>query len=154
MLQEAAEVEVVWSVEADLGDGQLLYLIGDPIALGCWDPHTALLMFPTQHLNLWNLRLKVSCYLPPSSILYHSPPSSLPLLPLPGTLWRSLQLLLLRQTPSLHSPRLETWSSILSSNTPITHNHPCQRYVDHAPHSDPASSFLGLMVRHSTPHPR
>ncbi|KAF9623666.1 hypothetical protein IFM89_003698 [Coptis chinensis] len=50
--------KVLWTVEADLADGQLLYITGDPISLGCWEPDTAVLMFPTQHTNLWKTEVK------------------------------------------------------------------------------------------------
>ncbi|KAF5196923.1 Ribonuclease E/G-like protein [Thalictrum thalictroides] len=53
--------KVEWTIEADLADGQLLYITGDLIALGCWNPDTAILMLPTQHLNLWKTQVKVPC---------------------------------------------------------------------------------------------
>lgn len=51
--------EVVWTVEADLAAGQLLYITGDPIVLGCWQPEMAVLLCPTEHENLWKAEVKV-----------------------------------------------------------------------------------------------
>ncbi|KAL5981925.1 hypothetical protein ACLOJK_015992 [Asimina triloba] len=55
-------VKVLWSVEADLEDDQLLYLTGDIPALGCWEPEMAVLMSPSgEHANLWKTEIKVPC---------------------------------------------------------------------------------------------
>ena len=51
--------KVVWTIEADLAAGELLYITGDPIVLGCWDPETAILMSPTEQANLWKAEVKV-----------------------------------------------------------------------------------------------
>ncbi|WCJ37351.1 Ribonuclease E/G-like protein chloroplastic [Euphorbia peplus] len=51
--------EVVWTVEADLEAGQLLYITGDPISLGGWQPEIALQMYPTEHANLWKTEAKI-----------------------------------------------------------------------------------------------
>ncbi|XP_065874139.1 ribonuclease E/G-like protein, chloroplastic isoform X2 [Euphorbia lathyris] len=51
--------EVVWTVEADLEAGQLLYITGDPISLGGWQPEIALQMYPTEHRNLWKTEAKI-----------------------------------------------------------------------------------------------
>lgn len=51
--------EIVWTVEADLEAGQLLYITGDPSVLGCWEPDMAILMSPTEHENLWKAEVKV-----------------------------------------------------------------------------------------------
>ncbi|KAK5784242.1 hypothetical protein PVK06_038764 [Gossypium arboreum] len=53
--------EVVWTVEADLAEGQLLYISGEPVALGCWKPETAILMSPTEHANIWMAEVKIAC---------------------------------------------------------------------------------------------
>eukprot|EP00257_Ricinus_communis_P019196 XP_015578112.1 ribonuclease E/G-like protein, chloroplastic [Ricinus communis] len=50
---------VVWTVEADLTAGQLLYITGEPISLGGWQPEMALLMCPTEHANLWTTEVKI-----------------------------------------------------------------------------------------------
>ena len=50
---------VIWTIEADLRAGQLLYITGDPVVLGCWEPETAILMSPTEHVNLWKADVKV-----------------------------------------------------------------------------------------------
>nr|KJB42719.1 hypothetical protein B456_007G165100 [Gossypium raimondii] len=52
--------EVVWTVEADLAEGQLLYISGEPVALGCWKPETAILMSPTEHANIWMAEVKIA----------------------------------------------------------------------------------------------
>lgn len=57
--------KVIWTIEADLEDGQLLYITGDPNVLGCWEPDMAVLMSPTEHTNLWKAEVKViscSCF--------------------------------------------------------------------------------------------
>ncbi|KAA0059215.1 ribonuclease E/G-like protein [Cucumis melo var. makuwa] len=53
--------KVVWTVEADLEADQLLYLTGDPIALGSWEPNMAIQMSPTHHANLWKAEAKINC---------------------------------------------------------------------------------------------
>lgn len=53
--------EVVWTVEADLAEGQLLYISGEPVALGFWKPETAILMSPTEHANIWMAEVKIAC---------------------------------------------------------------------------------------------
>lgn len=50
---------VVWTIEADVTAGQLLYLTGDPVVLGCWKPEMAVLLSPTEHANLWKAEVKV-----------------------------------------------------------------------------------------------
>ncbi|XWS31106.1 hypothetical protein CRYUN_Cryun23aG0049200 [Craigia yunnanensis] len=53
--------EVVWTVEADLTEGQLLYISGESVALGCWEPEMAILMSPTEHANIWRAEVKIAC---------------------------------------------------------------------------------------------
>ncbi|XWS47293.1 hypothetical protein CRYUN_Cryun14cG0139900 [Craigia yunnanensis] len=53
--------EVVWTVEADLEEGQLLYISGESVALGCWEPEMAILMSPTEHANIWRAEVKIAC---------------------------------------------------------------------------------------------
>ncbi|KAL3573060.1 hypothetical protein D5086_026964 [Populus alba] len=53
--------ELIWTVEADLAPGQLLYVTGDPVVLGCWDPEMAILMHPISHPNLWEAQVTVPC---------------------------------------------------------------------------------------------
>ncbi|KAE8675190.1 Ribonuclease E/G-like protein [Hibiscus syriacus] len=52
--------EVVWTVEADLAEGQLLYLSGESVALGCWEPEMAILMSPTERANIWRAEVKIA----------------------------------------------------------------------------------------------
>ncbi|XP_022771641.1 ribonuclease E/G-like protein, chloroplastic isoform X3 [Durio zibethinus] len=53
--------EVVWTVEADLTEGQLLYISGESVALGCWEPEMAILMSPTKSANIWRAEVKIAC---------------------------------------------------------------------------------------------
>ncbi|KAK9285682.1 hypothetical protein L1049_024881 [Liquidambar formosana] len=53
--------KVVWTIEADLADGELLYITGDPKVLGSWEPEMAILMSPTEHANLWKAEVKIAC---------------------------------------------------------------------------------------------
>ncbi|KAK1315689.1 hypothetical protein QJS10_CPA05g02007 [Acorus calamus] len=51
-----------WSIEADVDDGKILYLSGEPLALGCWEPKSAIRMSPsTEHANLWKTEVQVPC---------------------------------------------------------------------------------------------
>ncbi|OAY35009.1 ribonuclease E/G-like protein, chloroplastic isoform X2 [Manihot esculenta] len=51
--------EVVWTVEADLAAGQLLYVTGDPISLGGWQPDMAIQMCATEQAKLWKTEVKI-----------------------------------------------------------------------------------------------
>lgn len=51
--------KVVWTVEADLAAGQLLYITGDPVVMGCWEPEMAILMSPVQQANIWKAEVVV-----------------------------------------------------------------------------------------------
>lgn len=53
--------KVVWMIETNLEASQLLYVTGDPNALGCWEPEMAVLMSPTEHANLWKAEVKIAC---------------------------------------------------------------------------------------------
>ncbi|XP_030482967.1 ribonuclease E/G-like protein, chloroplastic isoform X2 [Cannabis sativa] len=53
--------KVVLTIETDLKAGQLLYVTGDPSALGCWNPEMAVLMSPTEHANLWRAEVEIAC---------------------------------------------------------------------------------------------
>ncbi|XP_045829250.1 ribonuclease E/G-like protein, chloroplastic isoform X4 [Trifolium pratense] len=52
--------KIVWTVEANLEDGHLLYITGDPAVLGCWKPNMALLMSPTEHANIWKAESQIA----------------------------------------------------------------------------------------------
>ncbi|XP_019431595.1 PREDICTED: ribonuclease E/G-like protein, chloroplastic isoform X1 [Lupinus angustifolius] len=52
--------KIIWTVEADLDDGHLLYITGDPAVLGCWKPNMALLMSPTEHANIWKVEFQIA----------------------------------------------------------------------------------------------
>ncbi|XP_021680866.2 ribonuclease E/G-like protein, chloroplastic isoform X2 [Hevea brasiliensis] len=51
--------EVVWTLEADLAPGQVVYITGDPISLGGWQPDMALQMCSTKHAKLWKTEVKI-----------------------------------------------------------------------------------------------
>lgn len=51
--------KIIWTVEADLEDGHLLYITGDPAVLGCWKPNMAVLMSPTEDANTWKAEFQV-----------------------------------------------------------------------------------------------
>lgn len=54
--------EVHWSIEADIADGHLIFITGDPVTLGCWEPEMAVVLSPcTEHANLWKAEIKVPC---------------------------------------------------------------------------------------------
>ncbi|XP_014504429.1 ribonuclease E/G-like protein, chloroplastic [Vigna radiata var. radiata] len=52
--------KVIWTVEADLEDGHLLYLTGDLAVLGCWKPNMAVLLSPTEHANIWKAEFPIA----------------------------------------------------------------------------------------------
>ncbi|XP_057724474.1 ribonuclease E/G-like protein, chloroplastic isoform X1 [Arachis stenosperma] len=52
--------KIIWTVEADLEDGHLLYITGDPAVLGCWKPKKAVLMSPTEHANIWKAEFEIA----------------------------------------------------------------------------------------------
>ncbi|XP_028214063.1 ribonuclease E/G-like protein, chloroplastic isoform X1 [Glycine soja] len=52
--------KIIWTVEADLEDGHLLYITGDPAVLGCWKPNMAVLMSPTEDANTWKAEFQIA----------------------------------------------------------------------------------------------
>ncbi|GLT51136.1 hypothetical protein SLA2020_245660 [Shorea laevis] len=52
--------KIVWIMEADVEEGQYLYITGDPVALGCWEPEIAILMSPTGQTNIWRAEVKIA----------------------------------------------------------------------------------------------
>ncbi|KAJ4755127.1 Ribonuclease E/G-like protein [Rhynchospora pubera] len=53
---------VLWSIETDIADGFVIYLTGDPVTLGCWDPNLAISLSRSFHAsNLWERQIKVPC---------------------------------------------------------------------------------------------
>jgi len=52
--------KIIWTVEADLEDGHLLFITGDPAVLGCWKPNMAVLLSPTEHANIWKAEFQVT----------------------------------------------------------------------------------------------
>lgn len=57
--------EVVCTVEAEVGDGECLYVSGEPAELGGRKPEMAVQMFAMGHSNLWKAEVWVvilSCY--------------------------------------------------------------------------------------------
>lgn len=54
--------KVVWAIEAELADGQVLYVTGDPFALGCWEPDMAIPMTPClENSNVWKAEIRIPC---------------------------------------------------------------------------------------------
>ncbi|KAI0488767.1 hypothetical protein KFK09_028606 [Dendrobium nobile] len=52
--------KIYWSIEADIGDSQLIFLTGDLASLGCWNPDLAVLLSPSTECNhLWYANIKV-----------------------------------------------------------------------------------------------
>uniref|UniRef100_A0A7N1A8M5 CBM20 domain-containing protein n=1 Tax=Kalanchoe fedtschenkoi TaxID=63787 RepID=A0A7N1A8M5_KALFE len=52
--------KVVWIVEAELKDDQLLYVTGDITGLGCWNTELGILMEPTENTNIWRAEAEVA----------------------------------------------------------------------------------------------
>ncbi|RZB69756.1 Ribonuclease E/G-like protein, chloroplastic isoform C [Glycine soja] len=52
--------KIIWTVEADLEDGHLLFITGDPAVLGCWKPNMAVLLSPTEHANIWKAEFQIA----------------------------------------------------------------------------------------------
>ncbi|KAJ4850978.1 hypothetical protein Tsubulata_032494, partial [Turnera subulata] len=77
--------KIVWIVEADLAAGELLYISGETLDLGCWNPKMAILMHPTESANFW----KAECRIPSGVHLKYNyfvkPKASPP----PDVIWRS-----------------------------------------------------------------
>lgn len=54
--------KVIWSLEADIEDGYRIFITGDPVSLGCWEPEMAILLSPsTECANLWKTEITVPC---------------------------------------------------------------------------------------------
>lgn len=56
---ETGLCKIVWIVEGELKDDQLLYVTGDIACLGCWDTEMAILMEPTEDANKWKAEAEV-----------------------------------------------------------------------------------------------
>ncbi|XP_020267134.1 ribonuclease E/G-like protein, chloroplastic isoform X1 [Asparagus officinalis] len=53
---------VVWSIEADVADGYVIFLTGDPVSLGCWEPAMGVLLSSSSEgVNVWMTEIKVPC---------------------------------------------------------------------------------------------
>ncbi|XP_031491990.1 ribonuclease E/G-like protein, chloroplastic isoform X1 [Nymphaea colorata] len=54
--------KVLWSIEAYVSEGHLLYVSGDCLALGSWDPKLAIAMSPCEDQPcLWMMEIEVPC---------------------------------------------------------------------------------------------
>jgi len=52
--------KILWSIEAEIADGCIIFLTGDPVNLGCWEPEMAVVLFPSsERANLWMTEIKV-----------------------------------------------------------------------------------------------
>lgn len=53
---------VLWSIEADIAEGYILFVTGDPVILGCWKPSMAVVLSPSSiQANIWVTEIKVPC---------------------------------------------------------------------------------------------
>ncbi|KAI4324588.1 hypothetical protein MLD38_030063 [Melastoma candidum] len=57
---KGSSCKVFWTVEAEVGDGECLYVSGDLPELGCWKPEMATQMFQMEHSNLWKAEIWIS----------------------------------------------------------------------------------------------
>ncbi|CAA7407803.1 unnamed protein product [Spirodela intermedia] len=52
--------KVLWYIEADISEGEILYVTGDPATLGCWEPEKAIPLSPCkERANLWMAEIEV-----------------------------------------------------------------------------------------------
>lgn len=55
--------KVLWNLEADIADDYPIFITGDPVTLGCWEPEMAILLSPcTECANLWKTEITVFSY--------------------------------------------------------------------------------------------
>ncbi|KAF8409769.1 hypothetical protein HHK36_005848 [Tetracentron sinense] len=125
--------KVLWTVEADLADGQLLYITGDPIALGCWEPESAVLMSPSsEHANLWKTEVKVPCGVnfkynffvkgdkwPYCDIIWRPGPEFSLSVPLPRKQNRKIVVRDSWMTVRTERPPLHSWGSWMETYVPL-----------------------------------
>ena len=51
---------ISWSVKADVMDGYIIFITGDPVTLGCWEPDMAVQLNPSvKSSNKWTAVIKV-----------------------------------------------------------------------------------------------
>ncbi|XP_020402250.1 ribonuclease E/G-like protein, chloroplastic [Zea mays] len=51
---------ILWNLKADLQDGCLIFITGDPLTLGCWESNMAVQLAPSvESNNIWTAEIKV-----------------------------------------------------------------------------------------------
>jgi hypothetical protein len=55
---------ILWNLKADLQDGCLIFITGDPLTLGCWESNMAVQLAPSvESNNIWTAEIKVNLLL-------------------------------------------------------------------------------------------
>jgi hypothetical protein len=51
---------ISWNLKADVQDGYLIFITGDPVTLGCWESNMAVQLAPSvESNNIWTAEIKV-----------------------------------------------------------------------------------------------
>lgn len=50
---------IAWYLKADVQDGYLIFITGDPVTLGCWESNMAVQLAPIENDNIWTAEIKV-----------------------------------------------------------------------------------------------
>nr|TKW09746.1 hypothetical protein SEVIR_6G122200v2 [Setaria viridis] len=50
---------IAWNLKADVQDGYLIFITGDPVTLGCWESNMAVQLAPVENDNIWTAEIKV-----------------------------------------------------------------------------------------------
>lgn len=59
---------ISWNLKADVQDGCLIFITGDPVTLGCWESNMAVQLAPSvESNNIWTAEIKVNLLLTVSS---------------------------------------------------------------------------------------
>jgi hypothetical protein len=52
---------ISWNLKADVLDGYIIFVTGDPVTLGCWEPDMAVQLDPSiKSKNEWTAEIKVT----------------------------------------------------------------------------------------------
>lgn len=55
---------ISWNLKADVQDGCLIFITGDPVTLGCWESNMAVQLAPSvESNNIWTAEIKVNLLL-------------------------------------------------------------------------------------------
>ncbi|KAL6894920.1 hypothetical protein ACP4OV_007540 [Aristida adscensionis] len=49
---------ISWNLKADVQDGYLIFVTGDPVTLGCWESDMAVQLAPVKSSNVWTAEIK------------------------------------------------------------------------------------------------